>query len=190
MQPRRALLAGIVHSKMLLRQLAAALLLALAGAAAEHAAAPAPAAAASLQAGAPVLAGRPRSPSCSCGAAPVARVASVGPRAHCCPALFHAPAVPLAFAARSAPSAYPLPACSGSSRRAWVCTLPCMYPNAGAARGRAVGGTPMDRKVLPLVPALPQVQAWFDSESGYYTIRDSPANATCEVCAASPYPYP
>jgi hypothetical protein len=167
---------------MLLRQLAAALLLALAGASAERAAAPAPALAASLQAGAPVLAGWPRSPSCSCGAAPDGRVASVGPRELCCPAPFDAPAVPLAFATRF----------TLRTRFRHAAVPAAVRGNTGAARGRAVSATPMDRKVLPLVPALPQVQAWFDSESGYYTIKDSPANATCEVrrCVTLPDPYP
>ena len=40
-----------------------------------------------------------------------------------------------------------------------------------------------DRKVLPLVPARPLVEAWYNSSEGYYSVVDSPANATCQVRA-------
>ena len=41
-----------------------------------------------------------------------------------------------------------------------------------------------DRKVLPLVPARPLVEAWYNSSEGYYSVVDSPANATCQVRAS------
>ncbi len=64
---------SMVYNKMCWRQLATALLLALAaGAAAEMASAPAPAMAANLRPGAPALAGAPRAVFACCAAARVA----------------------------------------------------------------------------------------------------------------------
>ncbi|KAK9822485.1 hypothetical protein WJX81_001062 [Elliptochloris bilobata] len=44
-----------------------------------------------------------------------------------------------------------------------------------------ISATPMDRKVLTLVPPKPLVDAWFNTTEGYYSVIDNPANATCEA---------